>query len=37
MNLIDLKKAKDEAISKAIKDHKVFFAFSNEQFEESKL
>ena len=36
MNLIDLKKAKDEAISKAIKDHKVFFAFSNEQFEESK-
>ena len=36
MNLIDLKKAKDKAISKAIKDHKVFFAFSNEQFEESK-
>ena len=36
MNLIDLKKAKDEAISKAIKDHKVFFAFSNEQFEKSK-
>ena len=35
MNLIDLKKAKDEAISKAIKDHKVFFAFSNEQFEKS--
>ena len=36
MNLIDLKKAKDEAISKAIKDHKVFFAFSKEQFESSK-
>ena len=36
MNIIDLKKAKDEAISKAIKDHKVFFAFSKEQFESSK-
>ena len=36
MNLIDLKKVKDEAISKAITDHKVFFAFSDKQFEESK-
>lgn len=36
MNLQDLKKVESDSISKATEDHRVFYAFSNEQFESSK-
>jgi len=34
MNLQEIKKAREEAVTKAITDNKVFFAFNNQQFTE---